>query len=167
MNAETFQKEFLPYHQKLYRIAFRFVRNKEIAEDLVQEAYMKLWEKRSKMNEVKNKESFIIIVLRNQCLDYMKSVKKQELFSLSDFDMPVSSAMETIELNDEADFIRRLINGLPDQYRIVLTLKDWDGCPVEEIEQITGLTVNNIRVILSRSRKYIREQYQKMVNNGN
>ena len=43
MDAESFKKEFLPYHRKLYCIAYRLLENAADAEDLVQEAYLKLW----------------------------------------------------------------------------------------------------------------------------
>ncbi len=46
MDAESFKKEFLPYHRKLYCIAYRLLENAADAEDLVQEAYLKLWDKR-------------------------------------------------------------------------------------------------------------------------
>ena len=45
MDAESFKKEFLPYHRKLYCIAYRLLENAADAEDLVQEAYLKLWDK--------------------------------------------------------------------------------------------------------------------------
>ena len=46
MDAESFKNEFLPYHRKLYSVAYRLLENAVDAEDLVQEAYLKLWDKR-------------------------------------------------------------------------------------------------------------------------
>lgn len=46
MDAESFKNEFLPYHRKLYSVAYRLLENAADAEDLVQEAYLKLWDKR-------------------------------------------------------------------------------------------------------------------------
>lgn len=48
MDAESFKNEFLPYHRKLYSVAYRLLENAADAEDLVQEAYLKLWDKRGK-----------------------------------------------------------------------------------------------------------------------
>ena len=48
MDAESFKKEFLPYHRKLYRVAYRLLENSADAEDIVQEAYLKLWDKRGR-----------------------------------------------------------------------------------------------------------------------
>ena len=46
MDAAEFKQQFLPYHRKLYRTAFRLTENPQEAEDMVQEAYLKLWNKR-------------------------------------------------------------------------------------------------------------------------
>ena len=47
MDANQFKEQFLPYHAKLYRVAFRLMGNTQDAEDMVQEAYLKLWKKPS------------------------------------------------------------------------------------------------------------------------
>ena len=57
MDAESFKKEFLPYHRKLYCIAYRLLENAADAEDLVQEAYLKLWDKREGLAIISNPEA--------------------------------------------------------------------------------------------------------------
>ena len=49
MDAAEFKQQFLPYHRKLYRTAFRLTENPQEAEDMVQEAYLKLWNKRDEL----------------------------------------------------------------------------------------------------------------------
>ena len=56
MDAESFKKEFLPYHRKLYCIAYRLLENAADAEDLVLEAYLKLWDKREGLAIISNPE---------------------------------------------------------------------------------------------------------------
>ncbi len=60
--------------------------------------------------------------------------------------------------------LRRLIDRLPDQQRQVLLLRDVNDFSFEEIGEATGLSAVNIRVLLSRARKKIREQYSIMMN---
>jgi len=162
MDAETFKKVFIPYHQKLYRIAYRMVQDVANAEDIVQETFIKLWNKRNEMENVENTEAFSIIILRNTCLDYLRKTKHE--FQLSyEIDTPEKESLShKIELEDEAGQIKILINKLPEQQRQVMMMKHWDGYSDDEIEQITGLSPGNIRVILSRARKMIREQFLKM-----
>ena len=72
MDAETFKKVFLPYHQKLYRIAYRIVQDTANAEDIVQETFIKLWNKKDELEQIENTEGFAIIIVRNTCLDYLR-----------------------------------------------------------------------------------------------
>lgn len=161
MDAETFKKVFLPYHQKLYRIAYRIVQDVANAEDIVQDTFVKLWNKKDDMANVENTEAFAIIILRNTCLDYLRKTKN-EYQTTYDTEIPETiSLARQLEVRDEARRVKDLINRLPDQHRQVMMMKHWDGYSDEEIEQATGLSPGNIRVILSRARKTIREQFIK------
>ena len=73
MNAECFKQQFLPYHEKLYRIAFRLLGNREDAEDMLQEAYLKLWNKREGLASISNTEAYAVGVLKNVCFDFLRS----------------------------------------------------------------------------------------------
>lgn len=162
MNTETFKKVFLPYHQKLYRIAYRIVQDSANAEDIVQEAYIKLWNKRDELDNIDNTEAFAIITLRNTCLDYLRKTKN-DYHTSYDADIPETvSLSKQIDIQDDAKYVMGLINKLPEQQRQVMMLKHWDGYSDEEIEVMTGISSGNIRVILSRARKTIREQYSKI-----
>ncbi|NDV93730.1 RNA polymerase sigma factor [Dysgonomonas sp. 521] len=162
MDAETFKKVFLPYHQKLYRIAYRIVQDAANAEDIVQESFIKLWNKRDELGNIDNTEAFAIIILRNTCLDYLRKTKN-DYHTSYDADIPETTSLSTqIEIQDDAKYVKSLINKLPEQQRQVMMLKHWDGYTDEEIENMTGISPGNIRVILSRARKTIREQYTKI-----
>ncbi|WP_165020749.1 RNA polymerase sigma factor [Dysgonomonas sp. ZJ279] len=162
MDVEIFKKVFLPYHQKLYRIAYRIIQNESSAEDIVQETYTKLWDKRNDLDNIENTEVFAVVILRNQCLDHLRKTKKNRQTSY-DYDIPETESLtKQIELQDEVHHIRQLVDNLPEQQRQVMILKHWDSCTDEEIEQITGLSSGNIRVTLSRARKTIREQFKQL-----
>lgn len=162
MDAETFKKVFLPYHQKLYRIAYRIVQDSANAEDIVQETFIKLWNKRHDMHTIDNTEAFAIIILRNTSLDFLRKIKN-DYHTDYDVDIPETESLSSqLELQDEAEQVKVLINNLPDQQRQVMIMKHWDDYSDEEIEQATGISPGNIRVILSRARKTIREQYYRM-----
>jgi len=162
MDTETFKKVFLPYHQKLYRIAYRIVQNATNAEDIVQDTFIKLWNKKGELDNIDNTEGFTIIILRNTCFDYLRKTKN-DYYTSYEADIPETVSLSAqIELRDDAKYVRDLINKLPEQQRQVIMLKHWDGYSDEEIEEMTGLSPGNIRVILSRARKTIKEQYSKI-----
>ena len=162
MDVEIFKKIFLPYYQKLYRIAFRLLQDESNAEDIVQDTYIKLWDKRDDLTGIDNTEAFAIVVLRNLCLDQLRK-SKEHLHAKYEVDIPEQSSVASlVETRDEIDYVRQLVDRLPEQQRQIMLFKHWDGYSDEEIEQITGLSAGNIRVSLSRARKTIREQFKIM-----
>lgn len=167
MNADHFKKIFLPYHRKLYRIAYRFLDNQADAEDMVQETYIKLWQKRHELESLINPESFAVTLLKNSCLDFLRKVKPN-LSPLYEIPLPAPDAFaEQLENREQLGHIRTIMNRLPNQQKQVVELKIWDNLSDEEIEQQTGLKKANIKVILSRARKTIKQLYQKWEQDEN
>jgi RNA polymerase sigma-70 factor (ECF subfamily) len=160
MNAEIFKKIFLPYHKKLYGIAYRFLENQQDSEDIVQETYIKLWQKRSDWESLINPESFAVTLLKNNCLDYLKKVKP-EINPIDGIHIPAFDSLPAeIENRDKLSHIQFIMKQLPAQQQQVIRLKIWDNLSDGEIEKITGLTRGNIKVLVSRARKKIKELYQ-------
>ena len=162
---KVFKKEFLPYHRKLYCIAYRLLENAADAEDLVQEAYLKLWDKREGLAIISNPEAFSVTLVKNMCFDLLRSGK----YTLSRQSVELAevhnvSQADNFEVRDEAQQVRHIIAHLPVQQQKIVTLRDVKGCSYEEIEQVTGLNATNVRVLLSRARKKIREEFNKWSN---
>ena len=151
MDAASFKQQFLPCHAKLYRVAFRLMGNVQDAEDMVQEAYLKLWKKRDELPEVASIEAYCVTLIKNLCYDSLRSCRPDEDSRLpEELNLPTDSNMvHEIEQKDEANQV---------------LLRDVNDCSYEEIEQATGLTAVNIRVLLSRARKKIREQFNELMN---
>ena len=64
MDASDFKQKFLPYHRKLYRSAFLVLGNAQDAEDMVQEAYLKLWQKRNELPpDITNLEAYCVTLV--------------------------------------------------------------------------------------------------------
>lgn len=165
MDAESFKRMFLPCHAKLYGVAYRLLENAEDAEDLIQEAYLKLWSKREELTLISNPEAFAVTLVKNMCFDLLRSGKY-----LSDRQhLPLTDAQNALsadgrEAKDDAQLVRTLIARLPQQQRMVMMLRDVKGCSYEEVERLTGLNAVNVRVLLSRARKKIREEFTKWNN---
>lgn len=162
MDAASFKKMFLPYHRKLYGVAFRLLENEDDARDVLQDAYLKLWDKRDALGIIDNPEAFCTTLVRNMCLDLLRSpryVRERQQVELTDA-LPVA-APDNIAARDDAQVIQTLIARLPLQQQQVIRLRDLQGYSYSEIEQLTGLSAVNLRVLLSRARKKIREDYLK------
>lgn len=165
VTADIFKRLYLPFHAKLYQIAFALVGNQAEAEDIVQEVYSRLWERREELPAVRNPEAYAITLVKHFCLDYLRSPRASrqttELEETDEFLSDSSPEKETEE-KDQIRQIKRWIDKLPLNQQQVLRLQGMEEYSVEEIEQITGYTAGNIRVLLSRARKTIREQFKKL-----
>ncbi|BES62020.1 RNA polymerase sigma factor [Dysgonomonas capnocytophagoides] len=160
MDSSTFKEKYIPYHQKMFRVAYRLVEDVCDAEDLVQETYIKMWNKRDDLLLVDNAESYCITMLRNLCLDFIRSRARHP--SQSSEDLQIADKVEIvseIEQKEDMLYVESLLKQLPEQQQQVIKLRHFDDCSSEEIEQIMGLTSVNVRVLLSRARKRIKELY--------
>ncbi|WP_178795041.1 sigma-70 family RNA polymerase sigma factor [Bacteroidaceae bacterium] len=166
MDAANFKQQFLPCHPKLYRAAFRLMGNAQDAEDMVQEAYLKLWNKRDELTNVLNIEAYCVTLIKNLCYDALRrSQLDEDGRPPEELPLPTDTNIaREVEQRDEVNHVRKLISQLPEQQRKVIVLRDINDCSFEEIEQTTGLNAINIRVLLSRARKKIREQYNEIMN---
>lgn len=102
------------------------------------------------------------------CFDLLRSGKyalsKQTVELTTVHDMQLA---DDLELREEAQQVRRIIAHLPEQQQRIVALRDVKGCSYEEIERITGLGATNVRVLLSRARKKIRDEFNKWSNYEN
>lgn len=160
MTATVFKEKYMPYHQKMFRIASRLLEDNNDAEDIVQEAYIKLWNKRDELSHVENTESYCVVILKNLCLDFLRSKSRHVMQSTEEVVVPEEKILiNEIENTDEVNYIKMLIEQLPEQQRQIVKLRHFDEYSNEEIEEIMGLTSVNTRVLLSRARKKIKEMY--------
>ena len=119
MDAASFKQQFLPCHAKLYRVAFRLMGNVQDAEDMVQEAYLKLWKKRDELPEVASIEAYCVTLIKNLCYDSLRSCRPDEDSRLpEELNLPTDSNMvHEIEQKDEANQVKKLIGQLPRQHQ--------------------------------------------------
>jgi len=169
MDTNRFKSDVLPLKNKLYRFACRLLNDGEEAQDAVQEVFLKMWGRRDQLDRINSIEAFAMKVTKNHCLDRIKAkrtVSIEMTKSLYIKENDGISAERQLELKDSAKFIEKLISGLPEQQRMIIQLRDIEGYEFEEIEEALDMSINTIRVNLSRARKRIRELYTNTINNG-
>ena len=161
MTHAEFKKRFLPLQSMLFREAYRLLCDKFEAEDAVQNLYMKLWEQREELKSLVSPEAYCRKILKNICIDRWRYLKMREDDVLVNDEILACDDPPNIEMREGEQCIKDFIRRLPDLQRRVMEMR-MNGCEFEEIESVTGLSAVNIRVIVSRVRKRIRELYNKM-----
>lgn len=170
MNAEEFKAKVLPVNQKLLRLSVRFLGNLQEAEDAVQEVYAKLWAMREKIADINNVEAFATTMTKNHCLDKLKARRTvrldDHLSSISNRESTFENPHYASENQDSVSYVKLIIDNLPEQQKSMIILRDIEEYSFEEIQEVTGLDLNYIRVNLSRARKQVRDELIKVHGYG-
>ncbi len=164
MRSSEFKMLVMPYSDRIYRMAYRLMGNREEAEDIVQEVYLKLWGLRSKLDTYNSIEALSIRITRNLCLDNLRRRKtSQEAVKLERYKGEVysESPAESLERKEEKEIVLSLIAALPEPQRSLVHLRHIEGKEYDEIADMVNMNVNAIRVSISRARKQMREILEK------
>jgi RNA polymerase sigma factor (sigma-70 family) len=166
MDLQEFKSKVFPAKQKLYRLAACMLQNKEEAEDILQDVFLKLWTNKHKLNAYASVEAYAMCICKNLCLDKIKALKRKNMVDVTDLQLHSGEVTpyQRYELSDQISQVQILLEGLPENQKLVLHLRDVEGYSFEELEQITGLSLNNLRVVLSRARKSVRDGLLKIEN---
>lgn len=160
MTSEDFKNRYLPHYQYAYGVCMVMIHNVDDTKYIVQEVYAKLWHQRENLSEVNNERAFILTTAKNQALDFLKSKYKTIDFVSQDaLDEDIGNDIEN-KLIAREDLLRvsQYMNLLSCNQRKVLKLRHWANLSVPEIAQKTHLSKANIRQLLSRARRKIREK---------
>lgn len=168
MHTVDFKSDVLIYKDQMFRLALRILKNEEDANDIVQDSLLKLWDKRKVLADIKNIKSFSMTMVRNACIDFIRkhkpiTDKEQIILQRTDELNPEKKLV----VSDQLQIVRNIINQMNEQQREVIQLREIEGLDYDEIAEITNLSINNLRVIISRARKEIRQKMLSQMNFGN
>lgn len=164
MSPKEFKQRFMPYHRMLYRVAFVLTGNMQDAEDLLQDTFLRIWQKREHFTEETTNEAYLIILMKNLYLDKARLKRLDTSTALEDCDEPMdtNSPDTKTERRNEAFLMKELIERLPQRERDIMTMYLIDELSYEEMESATGLRQGNLRQIVMRTREKLKEQFTKI-----
>jgi RNA polymerase sigma factor (sigma-70 family) len=168
MQARDFKTDVLPISSKLLRLANQILQDEDEAKDVLQDVFLKLWQKRDELGKVENLEAFAFRMARNRCLDMIRSRRTVSIDSVKKvkFVEEGSSDTDNLDQANSVGLVKRIIAELPDVQRTIIHLRDIEQLEFEEIADATQMNVNAIRVNLSRARKKVRDEIIKIQNYG-
>lgn len=158
MSLPIFTQRVLPMKDKLFRLAWRLLGNREEAEDAVQEVMMKIWARRAEWGEWQSLEAYCMRSARNECLDRLRklrvaSVGEDKVHELSsDYKDPYEQ-MRGKEIFDQ---VRRCMDDLPENQQLVVQLREMEGFSYQEIADVLDMTMEQVKINLFRARAAIR-----------
>lgn len=143
------------YSDSVYRFILKNMRNVELSRDIVQEAFMKMWEKASTIDFNKAK-SYLFTTAYHTMIDTIRKEKRYASGEANDNTLAYSSRNS---FNDLKEVIDEAFETLPEIQKSLLTLRDYEGYSYQEIGEIVGLNESQVKVYIFRGRmamkKYI------------
>jgi len=164
MNAQEFKQRFMPFHRLLYRVAFHLTGNVQDAEDLLQDTYLKLWQKRDDIKEEAVNQAYLVTLMRNLLRDQQRLKHIDSSAELrNELSPPNERSLEgQIAARDEASQMESLISQLPKRDEEIIRMHLMEERTYDEIEQDTGLSQGNIRIIVMRTKQKLKQQFIKL-----
>lgn len=140
------------YRDDLYRYAFWLSRDRQLAEDVVQEALLRAWKAFEKLKDPGAAKQWLVAIVRREHARYYER-KRPVTVDVAD----VEEQLEVTAEDPELDEMRRAIFGLDPQYREPLALQVLMGYSTKEIAELTGLKGGAVLTRLHRARAQLRE----------
>ncbi len=159
-DPDAFEQIFEIYYRKVYAFSLRNFRNKEDAEEAVQDVFYNLWKERTKLKDLKDLEAWIFSV----CLNIMRkhfrklAIEKKYLtkFAESYLDSDSSTVTE-VEYRDLLEKTDKIIENLPPRQRTIFLLSRKESMSNLEISKKLSISVRTVDNQLSRAKAFIKE----------
>ncbi len=151
MNTHEYNRCVDDHADGLYRFLLRNIKDEEVARDLVQESFMKLWEKRKEVESAKSK-SYLFTTGYHTMIDHIRKNSR-------------NVAYETVEYREESysrgysdlkEVLNEAVDKLPEDQKSVVLLRDYEGYSYKEIAGITGLSEAQVKVYIYRARLFLK-----------
>ncbi len=153
--ADSFSILYQQYAALVYSIAYSYMRNREDAEDMTEEAFVRLYEHGTDFPEPAQAKAWLAAVTRNLCINELKKRNRQKRADELPEDLrSEDSPQRTAELNAVMEAIGRL----PEEYRLPLVLFAVEGYSVHETAEILNLNESTVRTRVARAREIIRKE---------
>ena len=154
------------YKDLVYTLALKMVNNKEEAEEIAQDTFIKAYHSLNKFKGESKFSTWIYKITYNTCLDRLKKNKKEKTISyIEDFSEHQTKAIENVlDFIDESErnkAIQDCLSELLSEDAFLLTLYYFDGQSVDEIAKVMNISADNVKVKLFRTRKKLATIFKK------
>lgn len=165
-DKEAFTIIYNKYHQYLYALAYRYLKDSEMAEDAVQQVYVKLWEMIHVIDIEINLKNYLYSMTKNHILNQFRSRKEMICINIMnaqqeivDDEPDIVSVIEDAELSD---LLQVGIENLPNQKKEIIKMKIQEHKSNQEIADEMGLSINTVKSHYQESIKMLRIYFKKI-----
>jgi RNA polymerase sigma-70 factor (ECF subfamily) len=148
------------YKRQIYVFCLRMLLDEEAAKDCVQEVFLRVYEHRGQLRQVKRFSSWLYAIARNQCLSVFRGSKHEaaEEIDFESIRSPLGEAPDMLlERQESIDLVGRYLARLKLEYREVLVLREFQGLSYREIAEVIGDSESAIKSRIFKARQRLFE----------
>ena len=175
----TFEEVYHRYGERILNLAYRFTHQKEVARDLTQDVFIKVFENLDKFEQQSQMFTWIYRIAINHLLNYIKRERKRKWIGLLDekimdlfhgegetgFFSSLPPPDHVLEKKERENLILRIINMLPLKYRVPLVLQRYEGLSYREIADTLNISVSAIETRIHRAKKLLIQKLEPWIKN--
>ncbi|HID57207.1 TPA: sigma-70 family RNA polymerase sigma factor [Candidatus Poribacteria bacterium] len=164
-DEEAFEQIFYRYQKKVYNVAYRMTGNRETAEDMTQEVFLRLFQKIRKFRGKSSFSTWLYRLTVNLCLDHLRKRNAHLSESLEDVEEGDLAYGKTPEeeliLKERREAVQRIINSLPDKLRAIIILREIEGLSYRELAEAMGCSMGRVKSLLHEARMELKRRIEK------
>lgn len=153
VSERAFTELYQRYASSVHAYCYRVLNDKDAAEDIFQETFIKFYQKIDIDNKNLNVPGFLITIARNLCLNY----KRDNSQNIPIEDMDFVHEDKSYDKTELLELITRTLDLLDFEFREAFVLREYDGLSYDEIAEITKTSIGNAKSRVSRAKSKIRE----------
>lgn len=160
------------YKSRIFHLAYRMLGNRQEAEDVVQDTFLRMYEHLSSFDRSRKFSTWLYRIATNLCIDRLR--RRRSVYSL-DADMTEGDNMdgysvlrsdapgpeEALVLTERQRMVLEAIDALPDKYKTAVALRYYQDLSLQEISEIMQIPVSTVKTRIHRGREYLRRKLER------
>ena len=168
MNKATFNQTYLPLRQVIFMVCVALLTDQEVANDITQDVYLRLWEQRDELDNVQSPQAYAVRIARNRCLDHLKSAGERLRTSGKEAETALALQIDnsadphsTLVAKSGEERLAHWVEQLREPQKSIFSLRHYEMLSNQESAERLGLQETTVRSTLSRLRKEVRALFEK------
>src|SRR4030042_5504629 len=163
--AKAFEILFKKYCQSLIYFSRRYVFDKQIAENIVQDVFAGIWQKRQNLDPSQSIKAYLFAAVKNESFKYLRHINVESrsydrVIKLVNIEKTPEEILDEKELRDR---LNSAINDLPEKCREIFFMTRFDGLKYSEIAEILGISIKTVETQMGRAFKKLREYLEPII----
>lgn len=159
-DIKEFEKFFRAFYKPLLNYAYRFFEDQQDAEEIIQDLFFKIWEKRARLEINSSLSSYLFRAVRNNCLQSIKYQKNKTKYQAYIKNQPNnyqdSEPLEALEYSELNEKVNHILNELPDRCQEIFRLNRFQGLKYKEIALELKISIKTVEANMSKALKHFR-----------